>query len=694
MASACDSDQAPAVSPSLPSFPLLPFLVHASVPITSQLAEFPNPLTQSREPPVPSHDKTPTPACPHMCSVSHTLSSHDNSQAATSSATDLPSSNSSNHVLSSSPSSSQTEVPSSVLSPPESNVLPHPEPIATADPASRMVTRSQRGIRKPNPKYTLHTILDSTEVEPTCYSQAFKHPQWRAAMGLEFDALLQAGTWSLVPRHPSMNVLPNKWVYKIKKKSDGSVERYKARLVANGFHQQEGVDFQETFSPVVKHTTIRVILALAVQSNWPIHQLDVQNAFLNGFVTEEVYMHQPRGFVDSNFPDHVCRLHRSLYGLRQSPRAWHKRFSDFLEEVGFNLCQSDHSLFTYRHSNIFIVLLIYVDDILLTGSCSKTIAHLIQHLHTKFKMKNLGPVNYFLGLQITRTPSHMIINQCQYILALLQKTGFIHSKPLSTLAISGQKLSMHDGDPLSDATEYRQVVGALQYITISRPDLTYAMNQVCQYMHQPTTAHWNAVKRILRFLKGSVNHGLLYKPGSTHIHAYCDADYAGNPDDRHSTGGYVIYLGSNPISWSAKKQRTVSRSSTEAEYRQLAYTAAELSWLRSLFKDLGIPLQPPVLWCDNVSSLALASNPVFHARTKHLEVDYHYVREKVIRGELQVRYISTKDQVADIFTKGLSRQRFTGLQYKLMVRDPTISLRGCVRLQVVDQVPSRLSCSN
>lgn len=526
-------------------------------------------------------------------------------------------------------------------------------PAPTVLPGSRIMTRLQHGITKPNPKYALHIQSDPLDVEPTSFSQASKSPHWRAAMGLEFDALQQAGTWSLVPRQASMNVLPNKWVFKIKRKYDGTVERFKARLVANGFHQQEGIDFQETFSPVVKHTTIRVVLALAVTLGWSIQQLDVQNVFLNGYLTEEVYMHQPRGFVDQNYPDYVCRLHRSLYGLRQSPRVWHKHFSDYMEEAGFTLCQADPSLFTCRNGNKFIILLIYVDDILITGSCKHTINKIIEALNTRFRMKHLGSVNYFLRIQITRTPSHLVLSQQKYIVDLLQKTGFLHAKPISTPVAAGQKLTIYDGDPLSDATVFRQVVGALQYITITRPDISYAVNQVCQFMHKPTNTHWNAVKRILRFLKGSVHQGLVYTSGaSTHVHAYCDADYAGDPDDRHSTGGYIIYLGSNPISWSAKKQRTVSRSSTEAEYRQLAYTAAELSWLRSLFKDLEVSLSAPVLWCDNVSSLALASNPVFHARTKHLEVDYHYVREKVIRGELQVRYISTKDQVADIFTKG------------------------------------------
>ena len=221
------------------------------------------------------------------------------------------------------------------------------------------------------------------------------------------------------------------------------------------------------------------------------------------------------------------------------------------------------------------------------------------------------------------------------------------------------------------------MVGALQYLTITRPDISFAVNQVCQFMHQPTTIHWSAVKRILRYLKTTNTHGLYYRPGSLTLTAFSDADYAGNPDDRHSIGGYCIFLGHNPISWSAKKHRTISHSSIEAEYRQLAYTAAEISWFRSLFKDLGISLTIPLILCDNISSISLASNPVFHSRIKHLEVDYHYVREKVIRKELEVRYLSTTDQVADIFTKGLSFVRLKNLANKLMVHACPISLRGC-----------------
>ncbi|CAL8083411.1 unnamed protein product [Prunus armeniaca] len=460
----------------------------------------------------------------------------------------------------------------------------------------RMTTRSQSGIHKRNPKYALHVNIDHSLVEPTCYSQAFKQHEWRNAMVQEFNALQRCGTWKLVPYHPQMNLLPNKWVFKLKQRADGSIERYKVRLVANGFHQKPGIDYTETFSPVVKHNTIRLVLSLAVSKQWPIRQLDVQNAFLHGFLNEDVYMRQPAGFVDQEYPNYVCKLQRSIYGLKQAPRAWFHRFSEFLLQLGFEASTCDYSLFVYNH----------------TVPC-------------------------------------------------------------------GQKLSAYDGEPHDSPDLYRSVVGALQYLTITRPDLSYAVNQVCQFMHSPTTTHWTAVKRILRYVKATYNHGLLYKPGLSHLTAFSDADYAGNPDTRHSTGGFCIYFGSNLVSWSSKKHKTVSRSSSEAEYRQLAYTAAELSWLKSLFRDLKLHLVCPTIWCDNISSIALASNPVFHSRTKHLEVDYHYVREKVVRGQLMVNYICSQDQIADLFTKGLSSLRFKFLVSKLLVASPPVSLRGDVR---------------
>ncbi|XP_017187728.2 uncharacterized mitochondrial protein AtMg00810-like [Malus sylvestris] len=303
------------------------------------------------------------------------------------------------------------------------------------------------------------------------------------------------------------------------------------------------MDYNETFSPVVKHSTIRLVLSLAVSKKWT----------------------------------------RSLYGLKQAPRALFRRFSDYLLQLGFEESLCDYSLFVFNQRGVYLILLIYVDDILLTGNNDKQMQWLIEKLGTLFSMKDLGPLSYFLGVEVTYSGENMHLTQSKYALDLLERTKFTAVKPVSTHVPAGQKLSQYVVEPYSNPEQYRTVIGALQYLTITIPDLSYAVNQVCQFMHMPRTTHWTAVKRILRYLKATHDHGLVYKPGDVRLNAFSDADYAGNPDTRHSTGGFCIYLGTNLISWSSKKQKTVSRSSTEAEYRQLAYTAAELSWLGSLF---------------------------------------------------------------------------------------------------------------
>jgi hypothetical protein len=256
----------------------------------------------------------------------------------------------------------------------------------------------------------------------------------------------------------------------------------------------------------------------------------------------------------------------------------------------------------------------------------------------------------------------------------------VGAKPYSAPCTSGKRLTASDGDPLPDPSLYRHIIGALQYCTLTRPDIAFTINHLCQFLHCPTTTHMSAAKRVLRYLKGTPDFGLLFTKGPICLHAFCDSDWAGDPADRRSTGGYGIFLGSSLISWHAKKQPVVSRSSTEAEYRSLAVTTGELYWLRMLFRELQVPLQAPThIWCDNMGAIALASNPIYHARTKHVEVDYHFIREKVLHKDIAISYLSTHDQLADIFTKGLTSARFLLLRDKLMIVAPPISLRGAVK---------------
>jgi histone deacetylase 1/2 len=532
-----------------------------------------------------------------------------------------------------------------------------------------MTTRSKAGIVKPR----LFPTLLLTEAEPTTVRQALKDARWVTAMKEEYDALMTNQTWSLVPLPASRKPIGCKWVFRIKQNPDGSVHKYKARLVAKGYSQIQGFDYMETFSPVVKPITVRLILSIAISRGWMLKQLDVNNAFLNGKLDEEVYMSQPPGFES---PDKtlVCRLHKALYGLKQAPRAWFHKLTSTLLQLGFVASKCDPSLFTLASKDVCIYILVYVDDIIITGNSQPKVQSLVDKLHTTFALKQLGNLDYFLGIQVTHLPDgSLMLNQNKYIADLLAKASMSEATSLPTPMISSAKLSKHGGTTMSDPTLYRSVVGALQYATLTRPDISFSVNKVCQFLSDPHEEHWKAVKRILRFLKGTLHHGLLLKPFSFQqpisLEAFCDADWGADPDDRRSTSGSCVFFGSNLVSWSAKKQTLVARSSTEAEYRSLANTAAELLWIQSLLTELHIPFQSPRIYCDNMSTVALTHNPILHTRTKHMEMDIFFVREKVLNKSLTVLHVPSLIQRADILTKPLSSERFHDLKAKLNVFD-------------------------
>ncbi|XP_042499721.1 uncharacterized mitochondrial protein AtMg00810-like [Macadamia integrifolia] len=349
-------------------------------------------------------------------------------------------------------------------------------------------------------------------------------------------------------------------------------------------------------------------------------------------------MTQPLGFVSTSSPTHVCHLHRAIYGLRQAPRAWFDQFSTFLLKHGFSRSMVDTSMFTKHSTYGTLILLLYVDDIILTGDNGYALSTFIKCLSTEFAMTDLGELHYFLGVEATRTMAGLRLTQTKYSLDLLLKTIMTSCKPCRTSVASGSKLSAADGSTLVDPHECRQVVGALQYLTLTHPDLSYSVNQVCQFMHAPTTAHYDAIKRILRYLKHTLGAGIDIKPGPISIvTTFTDADWAGCPDTRRSTTGFCIFLGSNLLSWGSKKQPTVSHSSSESEYKALVVTISEVLWLSYLLDDLHVPISLPlIINCDNISTTYMAANPVRHARTKHIEVDYHFVRELVLTKKIKV----------------------------------------------------------
>ncbi|GJR93545.1 ribonuclease H-like domain-containing protein [Tanacetum coccineum] len=476
-----------------------------------------------------------------------------------------------------------------------------------------MVTRFRFGTNKPTQCYTLN--VSTISPIPKTYKQAFNDPNWCRVMLDEYNALIKNNTWVLVPRLSDVNIVRSLWLFRHKYNADGSLNRYKAHLVANGSTQLAGIDVDETFSLVVKLATIRTVLSLAISRHWHVHQLDVKNAFLHGNLSETVYMHQPPGFRDAHHPDHVFLLQRSLYGLKQAPQAWFQRFAAYAYRVGFHHSRCDSSLFIYRHGTDIAYLLLYVDDIVLTAS----------------------------------------------------STAFL------------QRLSA-DGDHVSDPTLYRSLAGALQYLTFTRPDISYAVQQVCLFMHDPREPHFAALKRILRYVRGTLTHGLqLYASTTSSLVAYSDADWAGCPTTRRSTSGYCVFLGNNLLSWSSKRQFTLSRSSAEAEYRGVANAVAETCWLRNLLRELHTPLSTATLvYCDNVSAVYLSSNPVQHQRTKHIEIDIHFVRDLVATGHIRVLHVPSRYQYADIFTKGLPTALFDEFRSSLSVRSsPAQTAGGC-----------------
>nr|GEX09980.1 ribonuclease H-like domain-containing protein [Tanacetum cinerariifolium] len=453
---------------------------------------------------------------------------------------------------------------------------------------------------------------------------AFNDLNWQNAIQDEYNALIKNNTWTLVPRPTDANIVRCMWLFRHKYLVDGTLSHYKARLVANGSTQIKGVDVDETFSPVVKPGTIRTVLSLAISRYWPVHQLDVKNVFLHGDLSETIYMYLPLWFWNSAHTDYVCLLQRSLFSLKQAHRAWFQRFAAYITRVGFSQSRCDSSLFIYRQGNDTAYLLLYVDDIVLTASFEILLQRIISSLHQEFSMTDMGSLNYFLGISVTRDSTGMFLSQRKYATEILEHAHTIGCNSSRTPVVTNSKLG-DDGDP------------------------------VCLHMHDPREPHFSALKRILRYVRGTLDYGLqLFASSTTSLVAYSDAGWAGCPTTRRSTSGYCVFLGNNLLSWSSKRQPTLSRSSAKAEYRGVANAVAETCY-----------------------AVYLSSNLVQHQRTKHVEIDIHFVRDLVVAGGLvRVLHVPSRYQYADIFTKGLPSVLFKEFRTSLSVRCPPAPTAG------------------
>lgn len=529
--------------------------------------------------------------------------------------------------------------------------------------------------------YSSAFYTNTTSETPSTFQDIVNFPdkqEWYKAADAEMNQIMKQHTWSLVPPPSNRQPIKCKWVFTIKKDIDGKLIKYKARLCACGYSQMEGIDYKEIYSPVARIESLRFFLSLSIYFSNKIHKMDVTGAFLNGELEEEIYMQQPQGYTNKEHPDWVCKLHKNLYGLKQAPHVWHKTITPFLNSLGFNSIEADPCIFLKTDNDSRSIIYLHVDDILISASQDNSIQHIKQSLNNKFQMTDDGEAESILGIKIRHNHNKRSIHlsQEQAIIDILKDYNMLNcipsSTPMEALTISTSDCPTIGSNEWHDMqrTPYRECVGKLTYLSrITRPDISFAVSVVNRFLHNPGHRHWNAVKRILRYLKGTLHYELTLTPlqASSSYYGYTDADWGGNADNAKSTSGYAFFLGNALISWSSKAQTTTATSSTYAEYIAAYHATLECLWGRCFLNGLQMlsPKSPTILFCDSQPTITLSKHHMITPRTKHFDTKYHYLREQVEKGSIELKHCSGKDNIADLFTKPLPKLRFSKLVEKL-----------------------------
>ncbi|GKA98506.1 retrovirus-related pol polyprotein from transposon TNT 1-94 [Tanacetum coccineum] len=462
--------------------------------------------------------------------------------------------------------------------------------------------------------------------------EALGDESWIVVMQEELNQFIANDVWELVPQPKNMTIIGTKWVFRNKLDENGIVSRNKARLVAQGYNQQEGIDYDETYAPVARLESIRILLAYACALDFKLFQMDVKSAFLNGFINEEVYVAQPPGFIDFEKPDHVYKLKKALYGLKQAPKAWYDRLKAFLIKHEYKMGMDEFA----------------------------------KMMHDEFKMSMMGELNFFLRLQIKQMEDGIFFNQSKYIKGMLKKFGLEDSKPMKTPMSSDTKLTKDEECESVDSTKYRGMIGSLLYLTASRPDIMFSVCLCARFQEAPKTSHLEAVKRIFRYIKGTMHLGLWYPKGTgIETVVYADSDHAGDYVDRKSTSGICTFVGCCLTSWFSKKQTALAISTTEAEYISAGKACQQALWMKQALIDYDVRLDDVPIMCDNKGAIDLSKNPVQHSRTKHIEIRHHFLRDNVQKGHISIEKVSSADNIADILTKPLKRESFNYLRLGL-----------------------------
>lgn len=502
---------------------------------------------------------------------------------------------------------------------------------------------------------------------PETYKEALKsskRKEWRKAIQEEINALSMNKTWEETPLPEGKEAISSRWVFNIKQKPDGEISRFKARLCARGFAQKQGIDYTDTFSPTVTYDSIRILLAMAVQREYEVMQFDVKTAFLNGEFKENVYMLPPEGIVVKS--GMVCKLNKALYGLKQASRCWNQRFDGFLKDIGFIQSNADKCVYQGTFNKSEILLALYIDDGLIMGNNKKILQNIISQLKASFEI-TVTAVQYFVGMEIRhdKDKGTIFINHKNYIRRIIKKFKMDDAKTVSTPADTHMHLSSDISNETRIKVPYREAVGSLIFAAIvTRPDIAFGVGVVNRYLDKHDATHWSAVKRILRYLKETEHYGIMYTKteGPNIIKGFSDSDFVSDMDTRRSTTGYIFKLSNGPVTWNSQRQSVVSLSTTEAEYIAASCAARE-AWIRQLLQDIEESIAGPIsLFIDNQSAIKLIRNSEFHKRTKHVDIRYHYIREKSTCGDIDVHYVCSKNQLADILTKAISRDQFQSLR--------------------------------
>jgi hypothetical protein len=516
----------------------------------------------------------------------------------------------------------------------------------------------------------LSTFLISKAVSPTAEEKSPKewtyrdilklpqseHGEWRAACERELETLRKRSVYDLVERPRGRKVIKNRWVFDVKSDS-----RKRARLVAKGFSQVEGLDYDQVFSPVVRFETVRLILAMAALEKWVLTGLDVRNTYLYGELDEEIYMEQPEGFPDPVNKHHVLRLRRALYGLKQAGLAWWRALKLSMEQLGFISLSSDAGIFLYRKGTSFVVAVIYVDDAIFTGPDKDLVFKLKAQFMQRWEVRDLGDVTEFLRMRITRVGDKIHLDQTDYLKVVLQRCGMQNAKTATTPLPAGYVAtkSLEQANP-ERRSRYQTVIGSLLYLMLgTRPDIAFAVTQLAQHAANPTEEHLNRALYICRYLVATPNYRLTYNGGfGEGISACTDSDWASNVNNRRSQTGFFVKMAGGLISWTSRAQKTIALSSTEAEYMALSDCSRQVVWMHTLLGELGYHLKPIPICGDNQGSIFIASNPVTEKRSKHIDIRYHYIREVIARKFAEVYFIEGENNPADILTKNLGSVKF------------------------------------